>query len=85
MQTDKVKDAVLKVALGYSIEEITEEYDMSDGEPRLVRRKETRKEVPPDLKAAKILLDGPDICALSDEELAAEKLRLLKELKENYD
>ncbi len=82
MQQDKVKDAVLKVALGYSLEEVTEEYDARDGELKLVKRKETRKDVPPDLKAVKFLLSEDDYSALTDEELQAEKIRLLKELKE---
>lgn len=86
MQQDKVKDAVLKVALGYSLEEVTEEYDARDGELKLVRRKETRKDVPPDLKAVKLLLgEQEDYSALSDEELETEKIRLLKQLKEEND
>ena len=83
MQQDKVKDAVLKVALGYSLEEVTEEYDARDGELKLVKRKETRKDVPPDLKAVKLLLGEDDYSALSDEELQAEKIRLINQLKED--
>ena len=84
MQQNKVKDAVLKVALGYSLEEVTEEYDARDGELKLVKRKETRKDVPPDLKAVKLLLDGQDdYSALTDEELETEKIRLLNQLKED--
>ncbi len=81
--TDKVKEAILKVALGFSVGEVTEEYDVKDGELRLVKRRETRKDVPPDLKAAKLLFEERDYSALSDEELEAEKERLLKELKED--
>ena len=83
MQQDKVKDAVLKVALGYSLEEVTEEYDARDGELKLVKRKETRTDVPPDLKAVQLLLNEDDYSALSDEELQAEKIRLLNQLKED--
>lgn len=79
---DKIREAILKVALGYSLEEVTEEYDMKDGEMRLVKRKETRKDVPPDLKAAKLLMEETDYTALSDEDLEREKQRLLKELLE---
>ena len=85
MQEDKLKDALLKVALGFSLEEVTEEYGVEDGELKLVKRRETRKDVPPDLKAAKLLLEEKDYSALTDEELSAEKKRLLKQLKENYD
>ena len=85
MQQDKVKDAVLKVALGFSLEEVTEEYDARDGELKLVKRKETRKDVPPDLKAVKILLEETDYSVLSDEELETEKIKLLEQLKEEND
>ena len=83
MQQDKVKDAVLKVALGYSLEEVTEEYDARDGELKLVKRKETRKDIPPDLKAVQLLLSEDNYSALSDEELQAEKIRLINQLKED--
>lgn len=83
MEEDKIKEAILKVALGYTVEEVTEEYDAKEGELRLIRRKETKKDIPPDLKAVKLLLeDGGDYSALSDEELEKEKARLLKQLKE---
>lgn len=75
-------DALMKVATGYSVEEVTEEYAEVDGEMKLLKRKETKKDVPPDLKAVQILLAGQesDLTKLSDEELLAEKDRLLKEL-----
>ncbi len=83
MGCDKIKEAILKVALGYSLEEVTEEYDAKDGELRLVKRKETKKDVPPDLKAAKLLMeDGADLARLSDEELEAERVRLLRRFAE---
>lgn len=77
--------ALRKVAVGYSIEEVTEEYGVEDGEVRLVKRKEVRKEVPPDLRAVKMLLgeEGRDVSAMSDEELLDERERLLNELREN--
>ncbi len=79
---DKIKEAILKVALGYSLEEVTEEYDVKDGALRLIKRKETKKDIPPDLKAARLLYEGQDLTRLSDEELEREKERLLAELKE---
>ncbi|MBE5752940.1 MAG: cytochrome P450 [Clostridiales bacterium] len=77
-------EALMKVATGYSVEEVTEEYAEVDGEMKLLKRKETKKDVPPDLKAVQILLAGQetDLTKLSDEELLAEKERLLKELAE---
>lgn len=78
-----VDEALLKVALGYQIAEITEEYTEANGELKLVKCKKTKKDVPPDLKAVQMLLGGGEngISALSDEELEAEKQRLLAELK----
>ena len=82
MEDERVKKAILKVALGYSLEEVTEEYGVEDGELKLVKRRKTKKDVPPDLKAVKLLLEEKDYSALSDEELEAEKRRLLAQLKE---
>lgn len=79
---DKIIDAVRKVALGYSLEEVTEEYGVENGELKLVKRRETRKDVPPDLKAVKILIGEKDYSLLSDEELEEEKNRLLAQLQE---
>ncbi len=55
---------------------------MTDGEYKLVKRKVTTREIPPDIKAVKLLLDGGNDEDFSDEELEAEKQRLLKLLKE---
>ena len=86
MQEDKqgkINDALLKVALGGSIAEVTEEYAEVDGELKLTKRKKTKRDVPPDLKALQILIadSGKDYAAMSDEELETEKLRLVAELK----
>lgn len=84
MKEEEIKKALLKVALGYALEEVTEEYGVEEGELKLVKRKETRKDVPPDLKAVKLLLDETDYSALSDEELEEEKKKLLRQFKEEY-
>ncbi len=55
---------------------------MTDGEYKLVKRKVTTREIPPDIKAVKLLLDGGSDENFSDEELEEEKQRLLKLLKE---
>lgn len=81
MQEDKVRDAVLKVALGFRVEEVTEEYGMEDGEMRLVKRRETHKDIPPDLKAVRLLLEGTDYASFTDEQLEAEKEKLLRQLE----
>ncbi len=54
---------------------------MKDGELTLVKKKVTKKDIPPDIKAVKLLMDGNDE-HLSDEELESEKRELLKMLKE---
>ena len=80
---DKGRDAVVKVALGGTVEEVTEEDDARDGELKLVRRRETHKDIPPDLKAVRLLLEGTDYAALSDEQHEAERASLAAALEEN--
>ena len=82
MSEQDIKEAIMKVALGYSLEEVTEEYGVENGQLKLVKRKETKKDIPPDLKAVKLLMEDKDYSVLSDEELEAEKQKLLKKLKE---
>ena len=83
---DKIGEALMKVALGYQIAEVTEEYVEVDGELKLTKRKKTKKDVPPDLKAVQLILsaDGnAEYGKWSDEELEAEKQRLLMQLQES--
>ena len=78
MDGEKIKGALLERALGYDADVVVEEYGFSEGEAVLVKRKVTRKRVPPDIQAAKMLLDGaPPLTSLSDEQLQKEKERLL--------
>ena len=82
---EKLGDALLKVALGYQIAEVTEEYAEVNGELKLTKRKKTKKDIPPDLKAVQMLLaveGGEEYGGWSDEELAKEKQRLLGLLQE---
>jgi len=82
---DKIGDALLKVALGYQVAEVTEEYAEVDGTLKLTKRKKTKKDVPPDLKAVQMLLaadgDSGEFAAWTDEELEEERKRLLSELQ----
>ena len=78
---EEVRNAILKVALGCSVEEVTEEYGVTDGELTLVKRRETRKDIPPDLKAVRLLLEGTDYASFSDEQLEAELEKLIKALE----
>lgn len=83
-----IENALLKKATGFTCVEITNEYQCTDGEQVLVRKKEVIKDVPPDVSAAKILLDKSEVSAsaygsMSDEELKQEKRRLVELLTEN--
>lgn len=82
---DKIGEALLKVALGYQVAEVTEEYAEVDGTLKLTKRKKTKKDVPPDLKAVQMLLSGESdggFLQWTDEELELEKAKLLSALKE---
>ena len=80
-----LKDALVRRALGYDTEEIVEEYREEEGEPLLIKRKVTKKSVHPDLAAIRLLLEEREetpVPEMTDEELAAEKARLMAQLKE---
>ena len=82
---EKLGNALLKVALGYQIAEVTEEYAEVNGELKLTKRKKTKKDVPPDLKAVQILLASDGVTGYgewTDEQLNEEKERLLAMLQE---
>ena len=82
---EKIKRAIAKKAVGYSAKEVVEEYQDDDGVLKLTRRKVTKKHVPPDTQAAKMVMEGFALTSvenMTDEELEAEKQRLLDSLKE---
>lgn len=78
---DDILSAVIKRACGYEAQEVVEEFAVVDGSLELVKRRVTVKDVPPDMTAAKMLFDGDGMSELSDDQLEAEKIRLLKQLK----
>ena len=80
---EKLNRALMKVAEGCCVEEVVEEYAEVDGQLKLTKRKETRRNIPPDLKALQMLLEGKtdEIGAWTDEQLEEERQRLLKVLK----
>jgi hypothetical protein len=83
-QTD-FKEALIKKAIGYDTTEIVEEYVSGDeGDIKLTKKKVTKKNVPPDLSALKLLLDSENVSldSMSDEELEREKQRLLELLSD---
>lgn len=80
---DSVRGALEKCAVGLSASEVVEEFAVEDGELKLIKKKVTRRDIPPDIKAVKLLLDSDDLSAATDGELEAERDRLLKMLKED--
>jgi hypothetical protein len=80
------KDALIKKALGYDATEVVEEYVSGDeGDIKLTKKKVTKKNVPPDITAIKILMEDKSdnqVAGLSDEQLESEKQRLIKLLKD---
>ena len=77
---EQLNKVLMQVAKGCCTTEVTEEYAEVDGKLKLTKRKKTKKDVPPDLKAVQLLLAGDGeggIADLSDEELESEKARLM--------
>ena len=79
---EEIKGALKKCAVGFGTSEVVEEFCMEDGELRLVKKKVTRRDVPPDIKAVKMLIEESGVDGLSDKQLEEEKENLLKILKE---
>ena len=82
---EKIKDALMKRALGYYSNEIVEEfvYDENNQE-KIVKKKITKKHIPADLTASKLLLDyfkenSSAYDLMTDKELDQEAIRLIKE------
>lgn len=83
----KIKQALLDKALGYTTQEIIEEYGISGEEFVLQKRKTSTKTYPPDLSALQMLLEESDVSDnkylnFTKEELEKEKTRLINLLKE---
>lgn len=82
---EQFKCALIKKALGYDATETVEEYvSCDDGEIKLAKKKVTKKNVPPDLTALKMLMDENDkaVCEMTDEQLEEEKNKLLTLLEQ---
>ena len=83
MRREEVTEAPRRRALGYEADEVVEEYGFTEGEAVLLKRKVTKKDVPPDIQAAKLLLEAEEpLAAPTDEQLEQEKARLLLRLRE---
>ncbi len=86
MNTAQLLTKVLtKKAKGYRVKETTDEYVVVDGVLTLNKRKTVTKSVAPDVSAVKALIElsssEQGLEEMSDEQLQAEKLRLLNVLK----
>ncbi|MEG1751460.1 MAG: hypothetical protein RR247_00080 [Clostridia bacterium] len=86
----KIKNALLKKALGHFANEISEEYLIDDnGNEVLSKRKKSKKYISPDMTAVKILLTEylgktlENFSAKTDEELKEEIQELLNMLNNN--
>ena len=78
MIEDDILGALKKCAVGLETSEVVEEFDARDGELKLVKRKVTKRDIPPDIKAVKMLMDEGGVDGLSVEELEEERKNLLK-------
>lgn len=88
----KISKALYKKALGYEVNETVEEYATDDADNlKLVKKKITTKNVPPDIQSAKVLLEllnakmENDFENYSDEELEMEKQKLLELLQNSQE
>ena len=77
---NKIKKALYDKAIGYTAEEITEEYGMVEQELVLLKKKRSLKSYPPDMSAITMLLqeNKGEYDNMTDIELQKEKERLLK-------
>ena len=85
MNTSQLINKVLtKKAKGYVVKEKTDEYVVVDGVLTLNKRKIVTKNVAPDIAAVKALIElsvgNEQMDSMTDEQLQAEKLRLLNVL-----
>ncbi len=78
MMEEDILGALKRCAVGLETNETVEEFGVEDGELKLLKRKVTKRDIPPDIKAVKLLIDGGGVDGLSAEELEEEKQRLLK-------
>lgn len=78
---EDIKGALKKCAVGFGTSEVVEEFGVEDGELKLLKKKVIKKDIPPDIKAVKLLMEGCGISTLSDEELEEERTKLYELLK----
>ncbi|MBR4270595.1 MAG: hypothetical protein IKQ31_02845 [Clostridia bacterium] len=85
-ENDKLAKSLLKKAMGYTVNEVVEEYVQEEDDLKLVKKKITTKHIPPDISAARALLEKcldtemDEIKNLSDEELESLRQELIQNL-----
>ena len=88
MKNKKIKDALMKRAIGYEAFDVAFEYAADENENmKLCKKKVTKKHISPDILAAKTLLDffnkpaDNPFAGMTDEELEFEKQKLFKQIQ----
>ena len=87
----KLSKALIKKAMGLSVDEVIEEYAQDDEtkDLKLVKKKVTKKQLPPDIQAVRALIeisnlaDSDTYVNMSDEELVKERDKLIEILMKN--
>lgn len=81
---ESILATLYKKAMGYTVEEIVEEYSGDEKGGELIKRKITTKPLPPDITALKAYLEMTEsdnsYHNMSDEDLERERLRLIEEI-----
>ena len=81
----KLEKALMDKAIGFTTQEVVEEYGFSGDDFVLQKRKTSTKSYPPDLSAIQMLLEKGgenELYNMTDDELEKEKQKLLSKLKE---
>lgn len=85
----KVKKALIKKAVGYTVNEVVEEYVLDEnGNEILSKRKVLKKHIAPDINAIRVMLseygnfNDDEISSMTDEQLLEERDRLIAEIKQ---
>ena len=88
-EEEKLKRILLKKAMGYGVKEETIEYVRDDcGGEVISKRKVSKKHVPPDVSALRLLIEHfyqnsfKDVESMTDEELENEREKIIELLKE---
>ena len=86
IKKEKIKEALMKKAMGYNFEESVEEFslDEENGKYKPCKKRISKKYMPPDISAMKALLSICDEDSkydlMTEEELLIERAKLLEQL-----